>query len=170
MPDPHLIEWLRQLRGVEREYFDFRGQHRRVPDEIVENILNAFGHDSDDDAVLRVDAERLAEKDWRRVLQPVNVIRPSRSRSIMFTVLRPLLKSVVWQILLETGETLEGSVDPDRLPVVDERYIDDFHFCRLALELPEDVPLGYHRLRLFDPEAHLLGESSLIMVPERCYE
>ncbi len=170
MADPNLVEWLRQLRGVEREFFDYRGQHRRVPDEIVEQILTAFGHDVEDDAALLKDARLLSEKNWRRVLPPVSIIRPTRSRVVGFSVLRPLLPAINWQILQEDGRVLEGTTDPASLPVVEEKGIDELHYCRLALELPEGIPLGYHRLRLLDTEGHLLGESSLIVVPERCYE
>ena len=170
MADPNLIEWLRQLRGIEREYFDYRGQHRRVPDEIVERILSAFGHEIEDNAALLRDAQHLSEKNWRRVLPPVSIIRPTRSRVVCFSVLRPLLPAINWQIQQEDGQVLEGSTDPASLPVVEEKRVEELHYCRLALELPQGIPLGYHRLRLLDTEGHLLGESSLIVVPERCYE
>lgn len=170
MADPQLIEWLRQLRGVEREYFDFRGQHQRVSDASLQRILEAFGHDLDDDRRIVQEARQLSEKDWRRVLPPAAVLRRGRNRHVAITVLRPLLDRLVWRLTLEAGGHMTGYVEPSHLPVLEERALDDLHFARLALSLPEDIPLGYHQLRLETAVGQALGHCRLIVAPERCYE
>jgi 4-alpha-glucanotransferase len=170
MADPQLLEWLRQLRGIEREYFDFRGQHRRVSDESLERILAAFHHRLDDDAGIMGDARQLSEKDWRRVVPPAIVLRPARDNRIAITVLRPLLETITWRVSLEEGGDIAGDVALPELPVLEERALDDMHFVRLALSLPSDIPTGYHRLRLESADGHLLGDCRLIVAPERCHE
>jgi 4-alpha-glucanotransferase len=170
MSDPGLIEWLRQLRGIEREYFDFRGQHRQVSDDSLEKILACFSHSLGDDHALLEEARSLSERDWRRVLPPAVVVRPSRSRVIGVTLLRPLPARVAWRIELEQGGDYADSFQPDELPVLDEKPLDGLHFCRLAFELPAGIPLGYHRIRLAAENGAPLADSSLIIVPEHCYE
>ena len=98
------------------------------------------------------------------------VVRPARDPRIPFCVLRPLLESVTWRMTLETGSEITGQIDPQGLEVLDERSIDDLHFARLALPVPEDVPTGYHRLRLETVDGQPLGVCRLIVAPERCYE
>ncbi len=170
MSDPGLIEWLRQLRGIEREYFDFRGQHRQVSDDSLEKILACFSHSLGDDHALLEEARSLSERDWRRVLPPAVVVRPSRSRVIGVTLLRPLPARIAWRIELEEGGDHADSFQPDELPVLDEKPLDELHFCRLAFELPAGIPLGYHRIRLTAENGAPLADSSLIIVPEHCYE
>ncbi|MGB5623917.1 MAG: 4-alpha-glucanotransferase [Gammaproteobacteria bacterium] len=170
MTDPGLIEWLRQLRGIERGYADYRGQPQQVSEQSIERLLEAMGHDLADEAALGARARELDERSWRQVLPPVVVRRPARDRHIPFTVMQPLLPRLRWRMRMEDGALREGEIKLPALAVVGERVLDDVGFCRLAFELPPDLPLGYHRLRLETPEGDLLGETRLILAPERCYE
>jgi 4-alpha-glucanotransferase len=170
MSDPGLIEWLRQLRGIEREYFDFRGEHREVSADSLEKILTCFSHSLGDDNALLGEAKFLSERDWRRVLPPAVVVRPIRSRVIGVTLLRPLPARLAWRIDLEEGGDCAGSLQPDEMPVLEEKPLDDLHFCRIAFELPAGIPLGYHRIRIASEDGVPLAHSDLIVVPEHCYE
>ncbi len=170
MTDPGLIEWLRQLRGIERGFTDYRGEHREVSEATVGRLLAAMGHDLEDEEALASKARELDERSWRQVLPPVIVRRPARDRHVPFAVLRPLLPRLRWRIHQEDGGTREGEFDPAGLPVMEERSLDGMGFCRLALELPPDLPLGYHRLRIETTDGEPLGETRLILAPERCYE
>jgi len=170
MIDPRLLEWLRQMRGVEREYFDFRGRHCRVPDASLEAILRAFGHALDDETATAEQANRLAERRWRRILPAAIVIRPSRDSRIAISVLRPFLETLVWRVELEDGGGREGRVSPGDLQVLEEQALGELHFSRLALSLPADLPFGYHTLRLETGDGQPLDLCRVIVVPERCYE
>ncbi len=170
MTDPGLIEWLRQLRGIERGYTDYRGQPQQVSEHSIERLLEAMGHDLADESALWARARELDERPWRQVLPPVVVRRLARDRHIPFTVMQPLLPRLRWRIRMEDGALREGEIKLPTLPVLGERVLDDVGFSRLAFELPSDLPLGYHRLRLETPEGDPLGETRLILAPERCYE
>jgi (1->4)-alpha-D-glucan 1-alpha-D-glucosylmutase len=170
MSDPRLIEWLRQLRGIEREYVDFRGVHRQVPDESLRKLLGSFSHSLEDEDAVLEEARTLSERDWRRVLPPVLVLRPSRSSAIPVTLLHPMPDELGWRIDLEEGGNLEGACRPDDLSAVEEQALEDLHFCRVALELPRRLPHGYHRIWLTVTDGAPLAESNLIVVPEQCYE
>lgn len=170
MADPTLLEQLRQLRAIERDYVDFRGERRTVGGDSLGRILEALGHETGDDQALRDDVKALDERNWRRVLAPVVVLRPSRSCQVAFSVFHPLLEKVLWRVELESGESRNGEIFPGSLPVLAERQIDHLAYCRLGFDLPGDLPLGYHRLTLSMPDGQTLGETRLIVVPERCYE
>jgi 4-alpha-glucanotransferase len=170
MADPQLLEQLRQLRAIEREYVDFRGERRHVGDDSLRRILAAMGHAVDHDETLRHEISALSERGWRRVLPPVIVLRPSRSRQARLTVLRPLLDEVEWHIRLEDGSERRGGFRLEELPVLGERHIGELCYCRLGFELPADLPLGYHELELRTAGGQRLDACRLIVVPERCYE
>ncbi len=170
MTDPGLIEWLRQLRGIERSYLDYRGEAREVSEDSLLRLLAAMGHDINDQPGLMARARELDERSWRQVLPPVVVRRPGRDRGLQFTVMRPLLPRLRWRVWLEDGSTRDGEIEPPMLPQVGDRVLDGVGFCRLAFELPADLPLGYHRLRLESMDGDPLAETRLILAPERCYE
>ena len=170
MPDPQLLEQLRQLRAIERHYVDFRGEQQHVGEDSLARILAAMGHPVTDDDALRQDVADLDVRDWRRVLPPVAVIRPSRSTHVTLTVLRPLLEQVDWLVTLEDGGERRGSIRLGELPVHGERHIGELCYCRLGFDLPGDLPLGYHTLILYAGSGIELGHCRLIVVPERCYE
>ncbi len=170
MSDPHLLEWLRRSRGIEREYVDYRGQHCRVPDSSLKAILAAFGHTCGDPTALGDQARRLAEARWRRVLPAAVVIRPSRDNRVAINVLRPLLANLAWHVEFEGGGSVDGRVRPRDLQILEETELDGMHFSRLALPLPEDLPIGYHRLRLETGEGQPLDVCRLVVAPPKCYE
>jgi 4-alpha-glucanotransferase len=166
MMDPGLVEWLRQLRGIEREFTDFRGRTRRVSDNTVLAILAAMGHTVDDEDALRREAEALDELEWIRVLPPVVVLRGSRQ--VPATFIAPVLPEIRWKVELEDGDTLESEVALGRMAVLGERGLRGLWYQRLALELPE-LPTGYHRLILEKVDGGHLGAAALIGAAERCY-
>ncbi|MEJ2515822.1 MAG: 4-alpha-glucanotransferase [Gammaproteobacteria bacterium] len=165
--DTGLVEWLRQLRGIERRFTDFRGETREASDETVLAILAAMGHAVNDEAALRREAEALDELDWVRVLPPVVVCRSQRR--VPLTFIAPMLPDIRWRVELEDGEVVEGSAVPDGLPVLDERGVRGLWYKRIGMDLPE-LPVGYHRLTVEKTDGSMLGSTRLIVAPERCYE
>jgi (1->4)-alpha-D-glucan 1-alpha-D-glucosylmutase len=167
MVDPGLVDWLRRLRGVEREFTDFRGQTRQVSDETVLAVLAAMGHTVHDEAALRREAEAVDELEWVRVLPPVVVLRGDRHVPLSF--IAPLLPSIRWRVELEDGHVVEDVAAPGGMAVVGERGVRGLWYKRVALELPE-LPVGYHRLTVMKADGSHLAGTPLIVAPERCYE
>ncbi len=164
---PAGLERLRQLRGIERCYTDFRGQLRELGDNTLRGLLAALGHRVDDEAALAAEAETLEQRDWVRVLPPAVVLRGARQ--VPVTVLAPLLPLIRWRIQAEDGEALSGEFEPGRLPVLGERGIRELWYVRLGLELPLLSP-GYYRLLLDKADGSPLAATTLIVAPPRCYE
>jgi 4-alpha-glucanotransferase len=167
MIESGLIERLCDLRGIAREFTDYRDRTSRVPDATVLAILAAMGHRVDDADALEHEARLLEELDWVRVLPPVIVLRGERR--VQFTVLAPLLPRIGWRIELEDGGLASGEVLPERLAVLGERGMHGLWYVRLALDLPDVAP-GYHRLVLDKHDGTQLAAASLIVAPDRCHE
>ncbi len=167
MIDPGLVDWLRRLRGVEREFTDFRGQTRQVSDETVLAILAAMGHTVEDEGALRREAEAVDARHWVRVLPPVVVLRTERRVPLCF--IAPLLPSIRWRVELEDGHVVEDEANPQGMAVLEERGVRGLWYKRVALELPQ-LPIGYHRLTVMKADGSHLAATSLIVAPERCYE
>lgn len=163
----NLLERLRELRGIGREFTDFQGRTQGLSEASLRQLLAALGHTVDDPAALQQEADALDERDWVRVLGPVAVL--GEDASVPFTVLAPLLPVIHWRVQTEQGETLRGEVEPARLPVLAERGIRELWYVRLALRLPQLSP-GYHRLWLEKADGSPLGNTRLIVAPDRCHE
>lgn len=163
---PALLERLRALRGIGREFTDFRGHTRALSDTSLCGLLNAFGHDTNDVESLARDVDLLETRDWIRVLSPVIVV--PAGAPVAFTVLAPLLPSIHWRIDLEDGAALAGQVDPSELPLLEERHVRGLCYRRLALELPA-LPAGYHALQLAKADGHVLATTRLVITPGHCH-
>lgn len=163
---PALLDRLGELRGIGREFVDYRGARHALGTESLRRLLAALGHRVDDPAALAAELESLEQRDWIRVLGPVVVLRGAGE--VHFTVLVPLLPTIRWRILTEQGEVLEGEVDPARLAVRGERGVNGLWYRRLALPVPALAP-GYHRLELGKDDGSALAGTLLIVAPPRAY-
>jgi 4-alpha-glucanotransferase len=161
------IEKLSRLRGLGREFTDFRGRTRTLSAESKRQLLGALGHSVDDPLALDQEAQAFDERDWIRVLGPLVVLR--RDARVPFTVLSPLLPLIRWRVHTEQGDLVEGTVDPATLDVLADRRIREFSYVRLGLELPT-LPTGYHRLVLEKADGSPLGATLLVVAPAQCYE
>ena len=165
--DNELLERLRVLRGIGREFTDYRGRPCVLSTGSLRGLLAALGHAVDDPVQLQQEADTLEERDWTRVLGPVTVVQDDDR--VPFTVLAPLLPVIRWRIATEEGDILRGEVTPTELPVLAERGIRALWYVRLALKLP-DLPTGYHDLWLEKDDGSMLGHTRLVVAPQRCYE
>jgi 4-alpha-glucanotransferase len=167
-----LLERLRVLRGIGRDFTDYRGQTHVLSEASLRKLLAALGHDVDDPAMLRREAEALEARDWRRVLGPIAALRAGGQTSVSLSLpLAPLSapSMIAWRIELEHGGTLDGEADTATLPVLEERTFDGTTYRRLPLELPPLAP-GYHRLSLASADGRPLGSTLLVVAPAQCHQ
>ena len=137
---------LRQLAdayNIATEYWDWQGRHVDVSAETVADVLAALGVDA---ATPEAAAAAVAAQDlqpWTRMLPPCLAVREQRTASVPVHVTHGDPVSA-W-IDLETGETrhsltqLENWTPPRE---VDGRWVGE-----ASVEVPADLPLGYHTLR-----------------------
>lgn len=154
-----LIE-LAHAYGVATEYWDWRGQHTTVPHGTILAVLAALDVPVEDDAAIAGALHAVQDRPWRRVLPDIVVTREGSSPRIPVHV--PHGTPVeVWVELEEGG----------RRPLkqenrwVDPRSIDSRMIGEATFVVPDDLPLGWHKLHAL----HTRGEVArpLVVTPAR---
>ena len=143
MTNPALAALAHRL-GVATEYYDWVGHLKAVEDSTVVAVLAALGikADTEDDC-----AAALSEQDrryWSRTLPPTIVTRSGVETTIWVHVTHGD-PADVW-IRLEDGTARGGlrQVDNFTAPFsLGDRLVGEASFV-----LPDDLPLGYHRVYL----------------------
>ena len=163
--------------GIASEYQDAWGRSHNVGEDTKSALLAALGIACASQDEVHSALEVLASQEWRRPLPPVLVLRQSellRRASFIPLVLPKPRRSqrLTWTLTLEDGTATSGKMGSDSLRRIDERRLGHGSFVRLALPLPAELPLGYHRFELaYAGTAHVaIAAMCLIVVPARCYE
>ena len=156
---------LAAAKGVETQWWDWRGEHREVPPESLRAVLAAMGEEVGDDASVLASLERARTASWRRTLPPTVVQREGDPLRLLVHV--PHGSGVAVHI------TLEGGSRRDLLQlehVVEPHDGDDGLVGEAAFEVPGDLPLGWHEI-VAEPEAGPLTPGTdravLVTVPQR---
>ncbi|HET7303131.1 MAG TPA: 4-alpha-glucanotransferase [Segeticoccus sp.] len=142
-PAPELVE-LAQLHGVATEYWDWRGRHVVVGTDTIVAVLTALGVTARTPAEVEAALRDHRDAPWRRTLPPVLVTREGRSPWVPVHVPHgaPIDEALV---RLEAGGTRAlRQVDH----WVDPRTVDGQKVGEATLEVPPDLPLGWHRLQV----------------------
>jgi 4-alpha-glucanotransferase len=174
--ESELLRLLADRAGIVADYYDIAGTCHVTTDETRRAILSAMG--------LRVgNREELIEelvawdhRPWLRGCEPVHVIRLGRevgpwSLHVPCEVSDEAVLQVRWSLQLESdAQPREGTVGPG-LNIEETRTIHGRRFVRVALNIPSDLPLGYHTMKVWakTPSATVDTTCRFIVAPERCY-
>ncbi len=138
-----LLHELAEASGVSTEWWDWRGEHRTVPDSSLRAVLSAMGAagaDGDDDA-LAASLERTRTLPWRRTLAPTVVQRVGAATRVLVHL--PHGTGVSLAVECEGGERR----DLEQLEhVVEPVDVEGQLVGEAAFEIPGDLPLGWHAL------------------------
>lgn len=135
---------LRQLAhayGVATEYHGWKGGLVQISEQTLRETLTALGADVSDDSAVASSLRDLDERPWRRVLPPTVVCREGDGPWVAVHV--PHGTTVRCAVQLENGEewntsAIERWVEP--------RQIDGALVGEATIEVPNNVPLGWHTL------------------------
>jgi len=173
MNDPQgALGRLAALCGIAPRWADVRGEWHEVDDDSRLAVLRSMGIDVHSETSLRAALEDIEARPWRRVLEPVHVIRRPCSK-IDVAVTLPASeagRAFDWTIEWEDGKIDRGGLTSDALPRSDAREIDGREFVRVRLAIDARPRLGYHSLAVAPREGDdPRGETRLIVAPERCH-
>jgi 4-alpha-glucanotransferase len=132
--------------GIDREYWDIFHHRHEVPADSIKRILMALGWDISS-------AEKIDERRLHHFLESTNPFSPKTlvlsecERNVPITAPNDPVR---FQISLESGESLTGVIDSPQW------------------SLPEEVPLGYHQLKLTGSDGST-SETHLIVCPDKAY-
>ncbi len=168
MPNVRQLDRLCALCGIETEWTDSRGETIRLLSDTKRALLKAMGIALDSPSQVSSLLAELEEREWRRVVPDVRVVRGGECSVACTLRLGADHRPMDWSLELEDGRRREGRFDPDRAQVLAERIVQGQTYRRYALNLPEISP-GYHRLSLDWPGEGLVASMALIVAPARCY-
>lgn len=171
MDDAALLDRLCARCGIDLEYWDAWGQ-RYAPSESAKlALLRAMGIPIDNAAHAGAALEELERREWALALPPATVRRSGSRPWIEFrSPSGSGTPHIEWRLECESGEHSGGRLDAARLQLLESRTVADRASGRYGFELPASPGPGYHRLVIDDAAGVAIGETRLIVCPERCFE
>ena len=166
--DPSVIDRLASLRGIGEAYHDYRGDLRHFSLKTRSDILRAMGCAVDDPAKLAAELSDLTIARWRQLLPAVATARGTRIGVDLNIPAREFGGTLTWTVNLEDGGRRTGAVSTADCPELWRGEVEGSWVTRRRLELPVELPPGYHELEII-----LAGASSrcpLILSPNECFE
>ena len=158
LPSPALLELSREY-GVATEYHGWKGALVPIPDDTLRAVLTALGAEVADDEAVEASLREVRDRPWRRVLPPTVVCREGDAPWVPVHV--PHGSPVRCTVDLESGGTWNASLVQRW---VEPREIDGRLIGEATIEVPSNVPLGWHTLT-----AHLddgsTATATLIVTP-----
>jgi 4-alpha-glucanotransferase len=166
--DDSLIERMARLRGIGDAYHDYRGELRYFSLKTKTDLLRAMGCAVDDATALAQELSVLEVSRWRLLLPPIAASHGACIGLDVNVPARDFGASLGWTVNLEEGGRRDGAVSTADCREVWRGDVAGSWITRRRLELPVDLPTGYHEL-----EVKLAGSTtrcSLIISPPQCYE
>ncbi|MGC3981510.1 MAG: 4-alpha-glucanotransferase [Steroidobacteraceae bacterium] len=146
--DSQTLAILAKQNGLGESYYDYRGNLRIFSDAARGSILHAMGATE-------------ARVDTSSILHPVYVRTQGELNCEITLPSTPPGATLRLQVHTEQRKVLAAAHVLRDLPRISEQSY--------LLPLPEQVPLGYHRLRL-QVDGQAGADCALIVAPARCYE
>ncbi len=166
MLDHTLVNQLAELCGLTGSYQDWDG----IVTIAVENkilLLKDMGFDLSSNATLNDAIANMQASIWTRSIPVVSVVHQGRPFEFTLrTAATKLNQSVDIVVLLEEGGERILTLAANTLNVIERTHIGGTEYVAMTIELPADLPLGYHQMTMNGVDE----SGSLIVVPETCYE
>lgn len=144
---------LAKLNGISTSYIDQLGTYVEIRDEVLVSVLAALGVDASSDEAITTSYELTKRRIADTLVEPTIVKFIGKEST---TPIRAKGHDVTLRLLLEDGTQYEGNLC---------MYLTSQADGSLTLTLPDDIPAGYHTLRVNAGPLH--GEARLICAPAR---
>ncbi len=153
--------------GVETSYWDIFGQQHHASRESLQAILRSLAWNVDSFESIE-DARRHRFSENAQAGLPQTCVVSEFEKWVPLSVPAGQNSSISYQIQLEEGHSLGGAVAASVLAETRITVLDGHRWSTLRLDLPAELPLGYHTLQL-SLDGHSLPPSHLIVCPDRTY-
>lgn len=161
LPQPLLD--LAARHGVVPDFWDFGGGHRWVSRETLVHVLGALGVDATTPERIDIALADTQDEPWRRMLPPVVVLRAGTTPQVNVHVDDGADLAVTLELDPEVGG---GTREVRQVDVyVEPRTVDGRRVGRATVELPGDLPLGWHTLTA--ESAGTVARCTVVVTPER---
>jgi len=170
VPDPIEIEQAARAWGIETDYWDIWGKQHHASPELEASILRSMGVNVGSPASLETAVRQRKQRRWRSPLAPTVFLVAGGPNEVPISI--PASKSTALanlQIDFEDGSNRTLEIVLSEMPETESAEVEGQQLVSKRLRLPDDLPLGYHRITL-----RIGGEtteaSRLIVCPSRCWE
>ncbi|OHC78332.1 MAG: 4-alpha-glucanotransferase, partial [Rhodospirillales bacterium RIFCSPLOWO2_12_FULL_58_28] len=162
------LDRLATLAGIEESYWDIFGVFHQINDHAKMSILSAMGFSVGSPEAVDESLREFNERPWRRLLEPVVIMRSGSVFAAPLTLPQDLWQGEVrWRVAAEDGSVVEGRFHPVDQTPSDMRDVNGGTMARFSLPLPADLGQGYHRL--FISAGDSKAETVLIIAPPKAY-
>jgi len=162
---PEGLSELAHAYGVATEFWDWQGRHRPVTPETVRAVLAALGVQADDAKQTEQALAEVRDAAWRRIVPPFAVAAQGRVPHLPVHATRD--ESVRARLHAEDGTVRSLTVlDVER----EVRTVDGTETLRHTLNLPTDLPLGWHTLEVHcqvQDQTPRSASTTLVVYPAR---
>jgi len=125
-----------KANGISTSYIDQLGAYVEIRDEVLVSVLRALGVDASTDEAVTKSYEATVRK-TQTTLVPSTIVKFLGTPTAI--PIRPAGRNVTLRLLLEDGTAYAGNLAMCLLAENDGT---------LRLNLPDDIPSGYHTLRI----------------------
>ncbi len=168
-----LLDQLFNRLGIEKEFYDYRGERHVSGPEVRRQLVEAMGYSLRDENDARQLLQQLDWLPWLQGIPPVAVLHEHWEKAIEIHI--PESKHAMlarWEIRCEQGQLLEGNFVADREVFLEEAVVEGRQLHKYRLHLPNNIPTGYHKLTLRFAQTSRLADRVcyLIVAPRRCFQ
>ncbi len=168
--DTTVIEKMAHLRGIGDAYHDYRGELRYFSIETKKALLRAMGCKVDEPATLALELRQLEAAHGRKFLPAIAVARGPRIGIDINVTARDFGATLIWSVRFEDGSRQDGKTSTADCAEIWRGEVEGSWITRRRLELPVDLPMGYHELEAKIAAAGAAERCLLILSPPQCHE
>mgnify|MGYP001180942713 FL=1 len=164
------LDQLCALYGVHQEYYTIWGEHHPTSERTKRAVLAAMGVPAEDDAAVEASLSAHQDRQWRRLLPPVLVVRELSGPCRIPLNLPVALDQAAchWRLRTEFGQELGEEFVPASLEAGGRHQLDGQERVRRLLVFEPPAETGYRRLTV-DGGAGMQAEMTLIVAPHAGY-
>jgi 4-alpha-glucanotransferase len=165
-----LLEQLVEYRGIESNYNDAWGRPTTIEPATKSKLLSAMGYLVDEPDLLLKQVQDSSHQTWLSVLNPVQVLRTNEHLHIAVRLpIELVTDEYVARISTELGDVIEHRFVPIDGQLANVAHIEDIEFQEYLIDIPTQLPLGYHSLTIVIDD-DVLGSMRLIIAPPSCFK
>ncbi|HEY7209304.1 MAG TPA: 4-alpha-glucanotransferase [Bryobacteraceae bacterium] len=153
--------------AIDSHYYDIFGQRHDASRDTLRAILSALGWNTESFESVEDERRRRFAADLDAGLARTSVVSEN-DKWIPFSVAREWAGEIEYEVQLENGDNLGGSLNGSQLVPIAGVVLFDRRWLKYRLNLPNELPLGYHVLKLA-LDGRSLGEFYVIVCPDRTY-
>ncbi len=154
--------------AVDASYWDIFGKQHHIDRDGLRAIMQALGWDVTTFECLEKQRRKRFE-DLAGATVPQTCVISEKDKWVPLSIPSGGRNgSICYDLALESGHALAGSIDTQQLREIHTTVLDGRRWSTLRLDLPAEVPLGYHTLTV-TIDGHAAKPSHVIVCPDRAY-